>query len=112
VELVGELCVYSAPSLDVHLQVLIAFGRTEVALDASRLELLGAAGVRVLVENSHRCAAGGGRLRISAASPHVCRVLSVCELTERFGLGARDPDAPVLGPSRLRRGFADVRRAS
>ncbi|MDY7100633.1 MAG: STAS domain-containing protein [Actinomycetota bacterium] len=91
VELAGELCLFSASAFDVHLQVLIAFGRPDLEIDASGLDLLSAAGVRVLLENARRCAGDGGRLRLVAASPPAHRVLDVCGLSEHLGLGSRRP---------------------
>jgi stage II sporulation protein AA (anti-sigma F factor antagonist) len=80
VTIVGEIDLLTAPELRAH---VLAVPDGDVVLDASGVELLAAAGLRVLLDLQDRRARAGARLVLAAPSPPVWRILAItgCDTT-------------------------------
>src|SRR5688572_29559361 len=82
----GELAGNGAERLLTRLDRLLDQGHRSVALDLSAVTFCDSSGISALVRGHARASASAGRLRLSAASPQVTRVLEVSGLARMLGL--------------------------
>lgn len=74
----GELDVAGVPALRRALDELIALRPARVDLDATRLELLSAAGIATVLQAEHQL--DPATITITGARPFLARVLAICDL--------------------------------
>ena len=82
----GELDTLGAERLLARLDRLLGQGHRSVVLDLSAVTFCDSSGISALVRGHARASAAAGRLRLSAASPQVTRVLEVSGLARMLGL--------------------------
>lgn len=82
----GELDTPGAERLLARLDRLLGQGHRSVVLDLSAVTFCDSSGISALVRGHARASAAAGRLRLSAASPQVTRVLEVSGLARMLGL--------------------------
>jgi anti-sigma B factor antagonist len=82
----GELAGSGSERLLVRLDRLLDQGHRHVVLDLSGVTFCDSSGVSALVRGHARASAAAGRLRLSAASPQVSRVLELSGLARMLGL--------------------------
>ncbi|WP_195901455.1 STAS domain-containing protein [Nonomuraea cypriaca] len=91
VRLDGDLDKLTAPLLKERLVKLLAEGRVEVVVDATRLEFCDSSGLWALVEHQRRVSAHAGSLRLVGVHGVLRRVLDVTGLKAAFdGVHAAD----------------------
>lgn len=86
----GELDIYSAPQLKLHLSSLIIEGESNILLDLTRVTFLDSTGLGVIVGTYKRLHSVGGQLRI------ICTLEPILEIFEITGLGRIIPIFPTL----------------
>ncbi|MFS8097795.1 STAS domain-containing protein [Lentzea alba] len=82
----GELDTSGAERLLTRLDRLLDHGHRHVVLDLTGVTFCDSSGVSALVRGHARASAAAGRLRLSAASPQVTRVLELSGLARMLGL--------------------------
>ncbi len=80
VVLAGRLDVRGAPVAREALQAALKAGKGELVVDLSRVELLDATGLGVLVAAHRRARLAGRRLVLRDAAPRVARLLSLTRI--------------------------------
>lgn len=85
VRLKGEIDADGSRILEHWLRTRIPAGSRYVVVDLSGVSLLGAPGVRVLVEHTDRQALAGRRMLTVAGNPHVRRTLRLLRVTPVVG---------------------------
>jgi anti-anti-sigma factor len=83
--LTGEIDADSSRTLDHWLRTRIPRDSRYVVLDLNGVSLLGAPGVRVLVEHTDRQAVAGRRMLTVSGNTHVRRILRLLEATKIVG---------------------------
>lgn len=78
----GEIDVHTAPALG---SAIDAAG-PEVELDLSEIEFVDSSGLRVLIDAHQRLADAGGRLRLTAVSEPVRRLLEISGVSGYLGV--------------------------
>lgn len=84
--LTGELAGPGAERLLTRLDRLLDKGHRYVVLDLTGVTFCDSSGVSALVRGHARASSAAGRLRLSAASPQVTRVLELSGLARMLGL--------------------------
>jgi anti-sigma B factor antagonist len=82
----GELAGSGSERLLARLDRLLDKGHRSVVLDLSGVTFCDSSGISALVRGHARASSAAGRLRLSAASPAVTRVLEVAGLARMLGL--------------------------
>jgi anti-anti-sigma factor len=82
----GELAGPGAERLLARLDRLLAQGHRHVVLDLTAVTFCDSSGVSALVRGHARASAAAGRLKLSAASDQVTRVLELSGLARMLGL--------------------------
>jgi anti-sigma B factor antagonist len=82
----GELDTPGAERLLARLDRLLDQGHRSVVLDLSAVPFCDSSGISALVRGHARASAAAGRLRVSAASPQLTRVLELAGLARMLGL--------------------------
>lgn len=90
----GELDVATAPRLARFLDDLLRAGHRRLDLDLSRVRLLAAAGLTVVLEATARFEQAGGRLRLTATTARIDRILHITGLDLVLDVQASRPRAP------------------
>ena len=90
---VGEIDVYTAPTLDAELSRLTGDGRTDLVVDLSRVDFLDSTGLAVLVKTLKRVREGDGRLAVVVTSDRVAKVFRITGLDGLIPLHGSVADA-------------------
>lgn len=94
----GDLDIAGAIELGAYFDAVLALGHLSVVLDLSKLDLMGPAGLTVIVYGASRLVASGGVLTIRALSDRGTRTLDATWLGELVRLGLPGPAGHHLGP--------------
>jgi anti-sigma B factor antagonist len=90
---VGEVDVFTAPTLDAELGRLTGEGRTDIVVDLSGVEFLDSTGLSVLVKTLKRVREAGGRLDVIVTADRVAKVFRITGLDQLIPLHASMADA-------------------
>jgi anti-sigma B factor antagonist len=82
----GELAGSGSERLLARLDRLLDKGHRSLVLDLTGVTFCDSSGISALVRGHARASAAAGRLRLSAASPQVARVLELSGLARMLGL--------------------------
>ncbi len=93
VSVVGEIDVYTAPSLRERLNDLVASGHYHLVVDLSGVEFMDSTGLGVLVGGLNRVRTHDGTLRLVCAQEKILKVFRITGLTKVFPIFAGLDDA-------------------
>lgn len=93
VDVVGEVDVYTAPTLRDHLSQLVAEGRYHLVLDLEEVAFLDSTGLGVLVGGLKRVRAHDGSLSLVCTQERLLKVFRITQLTKVFAIHASVPEA-------------------
>ena len=79
---VGEVDVYTAPTLDAELTRVVSSGVTAVVVDLTGVEFLDSTGLSVIVKALKRVREAGGTLSVVVASERVAKVFRITGLDQ------------------------------
>ena len=77
VEIQGDVDAYTAPRLDKALKELLAQGHSRVVLDASQLEYISSAGLRVILKATKRLKGADDKLVLCAMKDYIKEVFEI-----------------------------------
>lgn len=77
----GEIDVDSSRVLDHHLRIRLTRGSRYAIVDLTGVTVLGAPGIRVLIEHSTRLTRTGRRLLTVGSTPHIQRLLRLSSVS-------------------------------
>lgn len=83
-EVVGEMDIYTSPSLRSEIFQRIRSGNHKILLDLSELEYLDSTGLGALTECLRRLQDCGGDLRLLSPTSAFLRLLNLTELSDSF----------------------------
>src|SRR4051812_38965942 len=86
VQLIGEVDLDTAPTVESCLETVLAEGQTDVVIDLTEVTLLDSSGVTVLLHGYRAAEAAGGSLRVASPSPSIQRVLELAGVAGLLGL--------------------------
>jgi anti-anti-sigma factor len=81
----GELDLSTAPRLSDRIDEVVGEGRFRILVDLAALTFCDSTGMSAFVRGHHRCADGGGWLRLVGARGTVARVLQISGLDTLLG---------------------------
>jgi anti-sigma B factor antagonist len=81
-ELVGELDVVSAPSLERHLDEVLAEPHARIMIDLNGLEFVDSAGVSVLIKAKQEAESSGRTLVLRRPTEQLHRVFAIVGLAD------------------------------
>ena len=81
-EVEGEVDAHTAPRLDKALNDLLAQGHSRLVLDASQMEYISSAGLRVLLFAQREARQLGGEVRLFGLNAQVRRVFEIAGFDE------------------------------
>ena len=81
-EIEGAIDAYTARELDRTLNELLAQGCSRLVLDASQMDFISSAGLRVIVFAQREAGQRDGQVRVCGLSDHVRRVFEMAGLDE------------------------------
>jgi anti-sigma B factor antagonist len=84
VEVTGDVDGYTAPSLNKALNDVLTKGHSRLLLDASQIEFLSSAGLRVLTSAQREARRLGGEVRLFGLSARVRKVFEMSGLVDLF----------------------------
>ena len=93
VSVVGEIDVYTAPSLRERLNDLVASGHYHLVVDLSGVEFMDSTGLGVLVGGLNRVPTHDGTLKLVCAQEKILKVFRITGLTKGFPIFAGLDDA-------------------
>ncbi len=93
VSVVGEIDVYTAPSLRERLKDLVESGHYHLVVDLSGVEFMDSTGLGVLVGGLNRVRTHDGTLRLVCAQEKILKVFRITGLTKVFPIFAGLDDA-------------------
>jgi anti-anti-sigma factor len=105
VEMIGEIDIYTAPTMRDYLLTLIAEGHIKLVVDFRDVEFLDSAGLRVLMTARNRVHRAGGALVLSGLPTRLLKILTIVEFTDLIWIrGDTDAAAALFADlSRVRR---------
>src|SRR5215212_5424075 len=77
VQLIGEVDLDTAPTVESCLQTMLAQGEANIVIDLDEVTLLDSSGVTVLLHGFRAAQEAGGSLRVAFPRPSVQRVLEI-----------------------------------
>ena len=92
-ELIGRLDANTSGPAQAKIAQFIDAGEMNLAFDLSRVEYISSAGLRVFMMAAKRVKAGGGKLVLHSAPPHIRELFDIAGLSEIFGLCASREEA-------------------
>ncbi|MEV4313731.1 STAS domain-containing protein [Actinocrispum sp. NPDC049592] len=95
VRLSGEVDADSSRTLDHQLRTRMPVASRYLIVDLSEVTLMGAAGIRVLLEHTKRLAGSGRRMLTVASTPHMVRLLRLTEATGALNIHPSMPSAMI-----------------
>jgi anti-sigma B factor antagonist len=90
---IGEVDVFTAPTLDAELGRLIADGRTDLVVDLSRVDFLDSTGLSVIVKALARVRAVDGAISVVVTADRVAKVFRITGLDALIPLHASVAEA-------------------
>jgi len=90
---IGEVDVFTAPTLDAELGRLIADGRTDLVVDLSRVDFLDSTGLSVIVKALARVRAVDGSISVVITADRVAKVFRITGLDALIPLYASVAEA-------------------
>jgi anti-sigma B factor antagonist len=88
ISVIGEIDVYTAPSLRERLNELVASGHYNLVVDLEGVEFLDSTGLGVLVGGLKRVRSHDGTLRLVCAQEKILKVFRITGLTKVFPIHA------------------------
>jgi anti-sigma B factor antagonist len=98
VGVIGEVDVYTAPTLRDHLSHLVADGHYHLILDLEEVAFLDSTGLGVLVGGLKRVRAHDGSLALVCTQERILKVFRITGLTKVFRIHASVPEALAAEP--------------
>jgi anti-sigma B factor antagonist len=93
VDVVGEIDVYTAPTLRERLSELVAEGKYHLVVDLEGVGFLDSTGLGVLVGGLKRVRAHDGSLALVCTQERILKVFRITGLTKVFPIHASVPEA-------------------
>jgi anti-sigma B factor antagonist len=86
VQLIGEVDLDTAPTVESCLEAVLADGEANIVIDLDEVTLLDSSGVTVLLHGYRAATAAGRSLRVASPRPSVQRVLEIAGVSQLLGL--------------------------
>lgn len=98
ISVIGEIDVYTAPSLRERLNELVAAGHHDLVVDLGGVEFLDSTGLGVLVGGLKRARAHDGTMRLVCTQEKILKVFRITGLTKVFPIHPSLGEALAQGP--------------